>query len=34
MPNGRTIGIANENGTAEIVDLMHVVSLKFNGEEQ
>ena len=33
MPGGRTIGIAHENGAAEIVDLMHITSLKLNGIE-
>jgi hypothetical protein len=33
MPNGRTIGIADENGAAEIVDLLHVTSLKLSGGE-
>jgi hypothetical protein len=31
MPGGRTIGIAHPNGAAEIVDLVHVTSLKLNG---
>ena len=34
MPGGRTIGIADENGAAEIVDLMHVTSLKLNGTDE
>ena len=34
MPGGRTIGIADENGTAEIVDLVHVTSLKLNSGKQ
>jgi hypothetical protein len=34
MPGGRTIGIADENGAAEIVDLVHVTSLKLKeGDE-
>jgi hypothetical protein len=33
MPGGRTIGIAHENGAAEIDDLVHVTSLKLNGIE-
>ncbi len=31
MPGGRTIGIADESGAAEIVDLVHVTSVKLNG---
>jgi hypothetical protein len=31
VPGGRTIGIADEHGTVEIVDLVHVTSLKLNG---
>jgi hypothetical protein len=31
MPGGRTLGIAHPNGAAEIVDLVHVTSLKLNG---
>jgi hypothetical protein len=34
MPGGRTIGVAHENGAAEIVDLLHVTSLKRNGAEE
>ena len=34
MPGGRTIGIADEKGAAEIVDLVHVTSLKLNGIEE
>ena len=34
MPGGRTIGIADENGAAEIVDLVHVRSLKLNGAKK
>lgn len=34
MPGGRTIGIADETGAAEIVDLVHVTSLKLNGVEE
>jgi len=34
MPGGRTIGIADENGAAEIVDLVHVTSLKLNGAKK
>jgi hypothetical protein len=33
MPNGRTIGIADENGAAEIIDLVHVTSLKLTAGE-
>ena len=33
MPGGRTIGIADENGAAEIVDLVHVTSVKLTGPE-
>jgi hypothetical protein len=28
---GRTFGIAHPNGAAEIVDLVHLTSLKLNG---
>lgn len=31
MPGGRTIGIADDTGAAEIVDLVHVTSVKLNG---
>ena len=31
MPSGRTIGIADENGAAEIIDLVHVTSLNLDG---
>ncbi len=31
VPGGRTIGIADEAGAVEIVDLVHVTSLKLNG---
>ena len=31
MPAGRTIAIAGEKGAAEIIDLVHVTSLKLNG---
>jgi len=31
MPGNRTIGIAHANGAAEIVDLVHVTSVKLNG---
>jgi hypothetical protein len=31
VPGGRTIGIADEHGAVEIVDLVHVTSLKLNG---
>jgi hypothetical protein len=34
MPGGRTIGIADESGAAEIVDLVHVTSVKLNGPEE
>jgi hypothetical protein len=34
MPGGRTIGIADENGAAEIVDLVHVTSLNLNGAKE
>lgn len=32
MPGGRTIGIADESGAAEIVDLMHVTGVKLDTE--
>ena len=31
MPGGRTIAIADENGAAEIIDLVHVTSLRLEG---
>lgn len=34
MPGGRTIGIADESGAAEIVDLVHVTSVKPDGAEE
>lgn len=34
MPGGRTIGIADENGAAEIVDLMQVTSVKLSSESE
>ena len=34
MPGGRTIGVAHENGAAEIIDLLHVTCLKLNGSER
>ena len=34
VPCGRTIGIADEAGAVEIVDLIHVTSLKHNGGEK
>ncbi len=34
MPGGRTIGIADETGAAEIVDLVHVTSLKLSGIDE
>lgn len=34
VPCGRTIGIADETGAVEIVDLVRVTSLKLNGSEQ
>ncbi len=34
VPGGRTIGIADESGAVEIVDLVHVTSLKLNGGEE
>jgi hypothetical protein len=33
VPGGRTIGIADETGAVETVDLVHVTSLKLNGGE-
>ncbi len=33
MPGGRTIGIADAHGAAEIVDLIHVTSVKLDGTE-
>lgn len=34
MPGGRTIGIADANGAAEIVDLMHVTSVSPSSEPE
>jgi hypothetical protein len=34
MPGGRTNGIADESGAAEIVDLVHVTSLKLGGKPE
>jgi hypothetical protein len=34
MPGGRTIGIADGSGAAEIVDLVHVTSVKLDGAEE
>jgi hypothetical protein len=34
VPGGRTIGIADENGTVEIVDLVQITSLKVNGDHR
>ena len=34
MPGGRTLGIADENGAAEIVDLVQVTSLELSGAEE
>ncbi len=31
VPGGRTIGIADEAGAVEIVDLVHITSVKLNG---
>lgn len=33
MPGGRTIGIAHNTGAAEIVDLVHVTSIKLDDGE-
>ena len=33
MPGGRTIGVADEKGAAEIIDLVHVTSLELKGTE-
>jgi hypothetical protein len=34
VPGGRTIGIADENGAVEIIDLVHITSLKLNGDQE
>ena len=34
MPGGRTLGIADENGAAEIMDLVQVTSLELSGAEE
>jgi len=31
IPGGRTIAVADEQGAAELIDLVHVTSLKVNG---
>ena len=31
IPGGRTIGVANHEGIVRLIDLIHVVSLQFNG---
>jgi len=33
VPGGRTIGIADQTGAVELIDLFHVTSLKLNGSE-
>ena len=34
VPGGRLIGIADQNGSVELVDLIHITSLKVNGTVQ
>jgi len=34
VPGGRTIGIADQSGAVEIIDLIDVTSLKLNGGEE
>ena len=34
VPGGRTIGIADEAGAVEIVDLVHITSIKLNDGEE
>ena len=34
VPGGRTIGISDEVGAVEIVDLVHITSIKLNGGEE
>ncbi len=34
MPGGRTIAVADTAGAAEIIDLIHVTSVKFNGAKK
>jgi len=34
IPGGRTIGVADEAGAVEIVDLIHVTSIKLNDGDQ
>ncbi len=34
VPGGRLIGIADDSGSVELVDLMHVTSLKTNGSPE
>lgn len=34
MPGGKTIAIADESGAAEIIDLIHVTSLKLDGGDE
>jgi hypothetical protein len=31
IPGGRLIGIADQSGSAELVDLVHITNLKLNG---
>lgn len=31
VPGGRTVGIADQHGAVELVDLIHITSLKLNG---
>ena len=34
VPGGRLIGIANDSGSVELVDLVHVTSLNTNGSPE
>ena len=34
VPGGRTIGISDEVGAVEIVDLVHITSVKLNGGQE
>jgi hypothetical protein len=33
MPGGRLVGVADDSGAAEIIDLLHITTLKLSGSE-
>jgi hypothetical protein len=33
LPGGRLVGVADDSGSAEIIDLLHITTLKLNGAE-